>query len=677
MINPAHSCTGGSTCHDTHREHALATPTSSLRALLAVTVLGLAHAAGAAPAIDAVTEWPFPDDIPTASAANPGLAGSKPYDITRFLMTRGPRNASLSADGELLAFISARTGKPQLFTQRLGSGTPQQITFGRAVTNYQWLPDGKRLIYAADRDGNEREGYTLISATGQEEVALQQAGDAFRVLGGFSSDGEQVAFASTARNGVDYDVYVQQLDSAQPRQVFQGTFGFFPRAWQPGGALMLVDETRGEDGNNLYLLEASSGEIETLFKPEVSAEYQDFAWLRDGTGFYLAASHEREFRALAFYDLDQRALSWVDTPAHDVDNVTLFGGDRYLAWTVNEEGYDALAVLDRRTGGRLAAPTLPDGVYQLAGADAANRLLIRVNGPRTPGELWLWEPGKPAELLVSPTLAGLNAADLVLPSSLRFKARDGVELQGLLYEPTQPLEAGEQRPLMLRVHGGPSGQARPTFRPVIQYLVGRGYAVFDFNFRGSTGFGKTYARLDNGRLRPDAVRDIEDAVRWLTENQQVDGRRMAIMGGSYGGYLTNAAVGEYPGVFKAAVSFVGVSDWVRALEEASPALKASDRIEYGDINDPQDRAFFASISPIAKADRIRTPMVVVHGANDPRDPVTESDALVRRVREQEVEVKYLRFADEGHSLRKLGNRVTAYRTIADFLDEKLGQTEPQ
>ena len=316
-------------------------------------------------------------------------------------------------------------------------------------------------------------------------------------------------------------------------------------------------------------------------------------------------------------------------------------------------------------------PELPPGVYGLNGAKQTALLSVHITGPRTPGEIWLWNLAEErARMVVAPTLAGIDPATLVVPESVRFSARDGVGLQGMLYTPKN-LGADVRPPLMLKVHGGPSGQARPRFDTTGQYLVGRGYAVFDLNFRGSTGFGKTFARLDNGRLRVNVVNDIEDAVRWLGEHADIDPSRVAIMGGSYGGYLTNAAVGEFPGMFKAAVSFVGVSDWVRALEEASPALKASDRIEYGDITDPDDRAFFAQISPIAKAHLVRTPMLVVHGANDPRDPVTESDRFVAAVREQEVEVKYLRFADEGHNLTKLGNRITAYREIAQFLDEKL------
>lgn len=274
-----------------------------------------------------------------------------------------------------------------------------------------------------------------------------------------------------------------------------------------------------------------------------------------------------------------------------------------------------------------------------------------------------------ARQLLGPENAGLELTRFTAPESLTFKARDGVELQGLLYLPKTT--GGAPPPVVITVHGGPTGQGRPTFDGFTEYLLARGVATFDLNFRGSTGFGKSFARLDNGRLRPNAVRDIADAIAFLQSSGRVDVSRAAVMGGSYGGYLTNAVLGEYPELFQAGVSLVGVSDWVHALENASPALKASDRIEYGDIADPQVRAFHAQLSPIRKADRITAALLVVHGANDPRDPVAESDRLVKLLREKGREVVYLRYPDEGHGIGKLPNRLHLYKTTADFLEREL------
>jgi dipeptidyl aminopeptidase/acylaminoacyl peptidase len=206
--------------------------------------------------------------------------------------------------------------------------------------------------------------------------------------------------------------------------------------------------------------------------------------------------------------------------------------------------------------------------------------------------------------------------------------------------------------------------------------VQQGFALFDLNYRGSTGYGKTYARENNLRKRENELYDLEDAVKYLSENNIGSADRMAIMGGSYGGYLTMAALTRLPEVFQCGVAFVGVSNWITALEGAAPSLKASDRLEYGDIDDPDDREFFTAISPITYIDQVRAPVMVLHGANDTRDPVSESDAFVDGIRANGGEAAYLRFPDEGHGIRKTDNRITAYVRVAEFLERNLQPDTP-
>ncbi len=264
---------------------------------------------------------------------------------------------------------------------------------------------------------------------------------------------------------------------------------------------------------------------------------------------------------------------------------------------------------------------------------------------------------------------------MVVPTHYSFPARDGTVIHGLLYRP--PQQTGDSpAPVLLSVHGGPTAQATPRFNGAHQYLLTRGIAIFDLNYRGSSGYGKSFARLNDRRLRDTELYDLEDAVEWLGRQEGLDAGRVAIMGGSYGGYLTMVGVTRLLALFTSGVAFVGVSNWITALEGASPGLAASDRIEYGDINDPLDREFFRHISPINHVSAVRAPVMVLHGANDPQDPVTESDQFVRAIRERGGEVEYLRFPDEGHSIRKLSNRIIAYRRIAAFLERTLGIETP-
>lgn len=623
----------------------------------------------------AESDWPYPEDIPTPQKVDVGLAGEKPQDINRYLLAQGARSVSLSPDGETLAFIWSITGEPQLWRMPSSGGAPQQLTFGGGITFYAFSPNGSEFLIGRDVEGNEREGFSILSLDGSSERQLLPASDAFRRLGDFSADGEKAIYASTERNGRDFDLYVVEVSSGETRLVYESKFGFFPEAWQPNGDLVIVSETRGEDANDVYLLNAKTGDMTPLMQPKVAANFSDFQWRPDGSGFYLATNLDREFNAVAFYDLVSGQLTTLFAIDADADNVQLAGDGDLLLWTTNQDGYSKLQGIDLTTQQPISFPELPAGVYAVDVSATGETASVSLNGPGTPGDVYVWsiESPKQVERVFTASLGGLDPATFVTPISLNYPAQDGVQLQGLLYLPDAEAFPGK-RPTVVQVHGGPTAQSRPGFRPVEQYLVNRGIAVFAVNVRGSTGFGKTYARLDNQELRLNSVSDLVDTAAFLGKHARLDGDRLAVMGGSYGGYMVNDVLGRYPGVFQAGVSVVGVSDWVRALEEASPGLKASDRIEYGDITDPKWQAFYAVNSPINNADKINVPMLVSHGANDPRDPVTESDRIVSAIRKAGHPVTYLRFPDEGHSIRKLENRVVFYRAVADFLETNLAQS---
>jgi dipeptidyl aminopeptidase/acylaminoacyl peptidase len=626
---------------------------------------------GLAFAVAANTGWDNPDDIPVIEPVVVGLAGEQPADIVRYLMARGALQTRISPDGKTVAFSYRVTGEPQLWVVDAAGGWPRQLTFGSAITFFRWSPDGGHLLIGRDTEGNEREGYYLLSLDGTSEQQVLPLSDAFRAFGMFSADGSQIILSSTERNGRDFDIYVTDVDSGNTRLVYEGTFGFFSQAWQPGGDLIIVTEMRGEDASDVHLLDISSGNMTPLFQPDVAAAYGSFAWLPDGSGFYLATNQDREYAALAFYSLDDEELRFLETPEADISDVTLSGNGRYLAWLTNEDGYANVHAVDRSNNAALTPPELPPGVYSLEFSLAASALNIGVTAPDTPGDVYVWNIDSNAfSKAVASSLAGLDADTFVTPESLRYRARDGVELQGLLYLPTEA-QLTENPPVLVAVHGGPTGQSRPTFEPELQFLVNNGIAVFDVNVRGSTGFGKTYARLDNREKRLDSVRDLVDTVAFLSQDDRLNTNRIAVMGGSYGGYMVNAVLGSYPGVFDAGVSRVGVSDWVRALQEASPGLKASDRIEYGDIREEKWQQFYAVNSPINNTDNIKVPLLVQHGVNDPRDPVAESDRLVTKIRKAGGTVTYMRFPDEGHSIAKQANRIAYYRTMAGFLEQHL------
>ena len=620
---------------------------------------------------------PAPEDIPKPVPGDIGLAGSATPDIARFLNVRSVSAPTLAPDGMRLSYITNTTGQPQLWAVDVRGGAPTQLTFlESSVTFQEWSPTGDWIAYGTDRAGNEREGFYVITPDGLRERELLAPSEAFRQWGGWSPDGRRIAFASTERNGIDFDIHILDVASdgsaGAPRRVLEGEGGLYVAAWHPAGRSLVLSQARGEADNDVLLLDLGSGTVDTLFRPHDAAAYGGFAWVPDGTGFYVVTNQDRDLAGLAFYDVRSRSLRWIETPDMEVEDVALSRDGRHLAWTVNANGYSALRVRDLRSGRDVAvAPILPPGVYSIRWAARASVLSVRVAGPQIAGDVWTvnGSTGKTSRATTSAT-GGLDSSRFVIPEAVSFKSFDGETIHGLLYMPPD-VEPGSRPPVLLGVHGGPTAQARPIYSAPFQYLLTRGIAVLDLNFRGSTGYGKRFTRLDDRRLRPNAVRDMAAALDWLAVTGRVDASRAAVMGGSYGGYLTFAALSQLPGRFRAGVGFVGVSNWITALEGASPQLKASDRIEYGDIDDPRDRAFFVELSPITHVKNVRAPLMVLHGANDPRDPVAEADQLVAAIREQGGEVEYLRFPDEGHGIRKLGNRIIAYRRIAAFLERTM------
>jgi dipeptidyl aminopeptidase/acylaminoacyl peptidase len=644
-----------------------------------IAAAALAALAAPAAAQDTVPT-PAPVDVPALEPAALALAGSDCQGIARYLNVRSAQSGQLSPDGRELLFITSTTGQPQLWIAPVradGPAAPRQITFGANRVQFaRWSPDGRWIAYGTDRGGNERTQFFLLSPDGTRERELTPADDYFRLFSGWSPAGSRIAYVSNERNGNDFDLYVMDLQPdgrpGQPRMVMQGAGNLGVEAWRPDGEAMVLSQGRGEADNDLFLLDLRTRKLDTLFMPEQMSSYRGIQWTPDGQGFFVATNHERDFAGLAHYHIPDRALHWMEQPQNDVESVAASADGKWLAYTINENGFSRLVA--RELGGRgvVPIPGLPSGVVgSLEWAEDAPRLAIGISGPGLPGDVWIFDAatGQTTRATES-TLAGLDAESFVSPEPVTIPSFDGVSIYGLLYRPRGA--EGRRPPVVMMLHGGPTSQARPGFDPVKQYLLARGYAVLDLNFRGSTGFGQRFTQLDNKRLRPNAVRDMQSAVEWLRARRDVDGNRVAAMGGSYGGYMTLAAVAQLPEYFQAGVDFVGVANWISGLEDASPQLKNSDRIEYGNIDDPQDRAFFTEISPLSYADRIRSPLLVVHGANDPRVPVGEADQIVRAVRHRRGDVEYLRFPDEGHGIARLQNRITAYQRIARFLDRVLG-----
>ncbi|MGZ9897759.1 S9 family peptidase [Shewanella gaetbuli] len=614
--------------------------------------------------------WPYPQDTPDSVPLKIGTASQRPIDITRFLLTRGVYQVSINKPASHIAYIDRVTGQPQVWVKQLQTGLTKQLTFGNGVQSYRWHPDGQNILYSSDNDGDEKEAFYFISIDGEQESVILPHSEDYRLMGTFNESGDKFSYASTERNGRDFDLYLYDFNNNSTKLVFQSEFGFYPSAWQPKANNFIMSEVRGEDANNLYLLNTNTSEVTTLFKPDISAYFGSIQWNKKGSGFYTSTNLDVDKKRIIFVDVKTKNTTVIEQSDHEIENLAVCSNDQFIVWTENDNGFYNLYVKSLQQPSNKRKIPLPAGTYGFDCSDNNNQLVVNASSYQSPSEVYIVDlTTLSSTILIQSQLAGIAANEMIKAEAISFTAQDGVTIHGLLYIPHNKTKA--KAPLVVSIHGGPTAQAVAGWRPLAQYLLGKGIAVLDINVRGSTGYGKTYARLDNQEKRLDSVRDLVDALNYLQNDDRVDAKRAAAIGGSYGGYMVNAVMGLYPNSFKAGASFVGVSNWVRALQTAHPSLKASDLIEYGDIRDTKWQKFYEANSPINTVNKITAPMFFQHGVNDPRDPVTESDEMVQALRKKNIPVTYLRFADEGHQISKLENRITFYRELAKFLEQHL------
>ncbi len=585
------------------------------------------------------------------------------YEFARYLKVRGAWGASWSPDSQRVSFLTEITGVPQVWEVPVGGGWPEQLTFHEErVSGAEYSPIRDEILFGMDAGGNERSQLFLLGNGVERDLTRDP--EAIHYSGGFSPDGARVAFTATRRNGTDFDVFVQGVPDGDPRIVWEVSGYHTASGWSPDGSFLIVARHHSNTDNDLYKLDLESGEATLLTPHEGEARFRSPNVTPDGKHLYLATDRDGDFVRLARLDLATLGVEYLTPDDHDVEEVELSRDGRLLAATRNVGGYSDLLLFNGR-GGRMPDPEVPRGIVGgLAFSPDSKRLAFTLVGPTRNPDVWTMQlPEGEERRLTRSSTAGIPPQSFKAPTIVRYPSFDGLEIPAVFYEP----EDGNA-PVVVNVHGGPESQSRPSFAPVTQYLLGRGHAVLLPNVRGSTGYGKGYTHLDDVRLRMDSVEDLAHAAYWLRERGH---ERIAVMGGSYGGFMVLAALTEYPDLWSAGVDIVGIANLVSFLENTGSYRRKLREPEYGSLEEDGD--FLRSISPIHKADRITAPLMVVHGKNDPRVPVGEAEQIVDRVRENGGAVEYLLYDDEGHGLAKLKNRLDAYPKIAAFLDEHLGK----
>jgi dipeptidyl aminopeptidase/acylaminoacyl peptidase len=572
--------------------------------------------------------------------------------------------------------IATRFGDtPQLHLVKMPGGARQQLTFfADSVGSGRFHPNGgDYIVFAKDIGGGEwYQLYRYDVASGN--VVLLTDGKSRNLLGPWSSDGDRIAYMSTRRTGKDTDLWV--MNPSDPKtdhlltQLAGG--GWQPLDWSPDDKKILLEEELSINESYLWLVDAATGE-KTELTPRNTTEkvsYGEGRFSNDGKGIYVTTDKDSEFHRLAYLDLATKQPQYLTANIPwDVESFDVTHDGKRIASMTNEEGVSVLHVVDTATKKELPLPKLPTGV---TGAvhwhKNGHELGFSLNNARGPGDVYSLDvaTGKLERWTTSETTVKTEtfpAAELV-----RWKSFDGRMISGFLYRP--PAKFTGKRPVLVVIHGGPEGQSQPTFLGRSNYFLNElGIALIYPNVRGSTGYGKTFSLMDNGFKREDTYKDINALFDWIATQLGLDSDRIAVTGGSYGGHMTLAVSTFYSDRIRCSVDIVGMSNLVTFLEHTERYRRDLRRVEYGDERDPKMREFLEKIAPMNNIEKIKKPMFVIAGKNDPRVPVSESQQIADALKKQGTPVWMLIAKDEGHGYRKKPNQDFQFYATVEFLQE--------
>ncbi|HZQ89020.1 MAG TPA: S9 family peptidase [Gaiellaceae bacterium] len=582
--------------------------------------------------------------------------------------------AQLTPDGERVLFVSNISGQFNLWAVDLDGGWPEQLTtFVDDTVRSVAVRDDGTILFNADHDGDEFHQLYRIPADGGWPERLTDAPQVQHEISGgaWAPDGKSFAFAGNLRKPTDGEVFTWHEGEKEPRYLFGEGMYTFAISFSPDGSKLLAVEVRSNSDLSIWVIDVESGEATEATPHEGEVKFAPGPWAKDGSGFYLLSDEGREFTGLAFHDLGGGARKWIAAPDRDVEEVTGSDDGRVIAWIENDDGWAELHVRDVEKGTDLPAPRLPKGAVSILGSGFSlsqdgSRLAIVWDEPTRPAEVFVVDTATGDALPATESrAAGLSALELRPPELVRYPSFDGREIPAWLYRP----DGDGPSPFAVLIHGGPEAQERPIFRPYVQYLLSRGIGVLATNVRGSTGYGKTYQKLIHHDWGGGDLEDWRHAGEWLKAQQFVDGDRLAVFGGSYGGFATLTCVTRLPEYWRAAVDIVGPSNLLTFVRAVPPQWL---RFMAEWVGDPDtEEEFLRERSPITYVDQVRAALMVIQGAKDPRVVKSESDQMVERLRELGREVEYVVFDDEGHGFTRYANEVRAYRLTCEWLESRL------
>jgi dipeptidyl aminopeptidase/acylaminoacyl peptidase len=593
--------------------------------------------------------------------------------VARYQQSRSAGLADWAEDGSLL--VLTRFGATAQLHRVAGPGMDRrQLTFAaEPIAGARSIPGSDRILYGRDTGGDEWYQFYAMGPDGRS-VQLTETGTRNEIPV-IARDGRRIYWSRSTRGSGDYDILAADpADPASRTVIHKGTGAIGPDDVSPDGRTLLLSRAVSNREQKLFTMPVAGG-TPVEIAVGTPALLQGARFARGGRSVLAITDRGSDVKRLVEIDIASgRMTPFGPASKWNVEEFDLSDDGRVLAFAVNEDGYSKVMVQDVVTRRALPQPVLPAGVVgSLKLSSDGKRLAIGIASPTAPGDVWVWDTGagKLARWTES-EIGPIDRAMLPDPRLVRFDSFDGLSVPAFVYRP-KAAPAGARTPVLILIHGGPEAQARPEWTPrIAQFVDTLGATVIVPNVRGSDGYGTRYLNLDNAEKREDSVKDIGALLDWIAKQPDLDAKRVAVIGQSYGGYMSLATMTHYSNRLVGGVDLYGIGDWTTFLEKTEAYRRDNRRAEYGDERTPAMKAVFARISPRANVARITKPMLIEQGANDPRVPRAESEQMVAALRARGVPVSYLLFADEGHGWRKKPNSDLSLQVETVFLRGVLG-----
>ncbi|MGA9903676.1 MAG: S9 family peptidase [Terriglobales bacterium] len=622
------------------------------------------------PAPQAITD-------PKQITSKPDARVEKNLSIEKLYMTRQVGGATWSPDGKTVAFISNLSGRNNLWLVPSDGGWPMQLTVSdERQTSPTWSPDGKWIAYVSDYEGDEQWDIFLVSPKTGQVVNLTKTREIAEMSPTWSHDGRYLAYTIKPKTSSVFEIDVYDTVLRGVKHLTTGTAKDLMNVapiWSPDDKFIVYtqEQSKGTD-SNIFLVEVA-GEPSTLLTPHDGEQIfatNDIS--PDGKHVLITSNAANGYYNVGLLDIATMKIQWVTRDKWEISGQNFSPDGKFLIYTANVDGNLDIYAYAIATGKVHALP-LPKGLNWPSGSESpftrdGSRMLYTHSGPTAPGDLWVYDLNTANQLthqLTHSLVGGVRPEHMVEPYLVRYPSKDGKwTISAFVYVPYN-LPRNGQHPAIVYVHGGPTSQTLNSFTRFVQYMVNQGYLVIAPNYRGSTGYGKEFQEANLFDMGGGDLQDVLAAADWIKQTGYVDPKKLILMGGSYGGYLTMMGVTKAPEVWAAGIPIVPFVNWFTEIQNEDPVLQQSDLATMGDLE--KNKARYEDRSPINFVDQIKAPLYLLAGGNDPRCPKSESQQVVDAVKKRGGVVEYKVYENEGHGFSKVENQIDAYKRVADFL----------